>query len=339
MRLHSISRLSLMAIVVCTLFSCNEKEEFATEKLSDYIPLNTGKYITYRIDSTVYTAFGTITEVHSFQVKHVIDALITDNNGRPAYRVYRYLRDTAGLQSWQPSGSYYITPLPDQVEVTEDNLRFIKLHLPIRNGFSWKGNKFLPNDPYGPAGYSFSNDNFMEFWDFTYDNFSPSFSYRGNNFSNVYSVAQADEKDLVDTFRVSATNQVQIPANKIAGWIAGNSTGLITVNADAPSNGFEMRIYNSSNNSLKLNGITTPSGYSRNYRYNNGQWGLGNNGKDTLYTDTPPGFKNYALEKYAKNIGLVYKQYELWEYQPNIGNPSGAYKIGFGITMWMIDHN
>ncbi len=31
--------------------------------------------------------------------------------------------------------------------------------------------------------------------------------------------------------------------------------------------------------------------------------------------------------------------YEMWEYQPNTGGSGGPYKTGFGITMWMIDHN
>ena len=46
-----------------------------------------------------------------------------------------------------------------------------------------------------------------------------------------------------------------------------------------------------------------------------------------------------SVEKYSKSIGPVYREYELWEYQPNTGNPAGPYKTGFGITMWMIDHN
>jgi hypothetical protein len=49
--------------------------------------------------------------------------------------------------------------------------------------------------------------------------------------------------------------------------------------------------------------------------------------------------KTRSVEKYSKNIGLVYREYEIWEYQPNTGNPAGPYKTGFGVTMWMIDRN
>ena len=255
MKILSSSRLVMLAFAASLLFSCNKKEDFTTEAIADYVPLAPGKYITYRIDSMVFTNFGRNTEIHKYQVKHQVDAQITDNLGRPAYRVFRYLRDTAGTQAWQPAGSYFITPLTDQLEISEDNLRFIKLHLPIRDGYSWKGNRYLPTDAYGPL-FNFSNDDNMEAWDFYYNGQPGAFSYRGNNYSNVYSVEEVDE-----SFNVPITN-----------------TGAYAA-------------------------------------------------------------RSRSVEKYSKTIGLVYRQYELWEYQPNTGGSGGPYKTGFGITMWMIDHN
>jgi hypothetical protein len=255
MKIPHIQRLCLLLLITAGVLSCNKKEDFTSASLSDYMPLAAGKYITYRIDSMVFTNFGRSTEIHKYQVKHQIDAVITDNLGRPSYRVYRFERDTAGLQPWQPAGTYYITPTGDQVELAEDNLRFIKLHTPFRSGFSWKGNRFLPSDPYG-SHYNFSNDDNMEDWDFYYDGDPGSFSYRGNNYSDVYSVEEADE-----SFNVP---------------------------------------------------ITSPTSYAARSR---------------------------AVEKYARNIGMVYREYELWEYQPNTAGSGGPYKTGFGITMWMIDHN
>ncbi len=255
MRLQSITRFSLLAIFVSTLFSCNEKEEFISDKASDYLLLTPGKYITYRIDSLVFTNFGRNIETHRYQVKDQVDALVTDNLGRPSYRIFRYLRDSVGTLPWQPSGTYYVTVLSDQAELIEDNLRFIKLHQPIKDGYSWKGNKYLPTDPYG-SKFNFSNDDNMGDWDFYYDGASSSFSYRGNNYSNVYSVEQADE-----AFNVP---------------------------------------------------ITSPTSYAA---------------------------KSRSVEKYSKTIGLVYRDYELWEYQPNPGGAGGPYYTGFGIRMWMIDHN
>ncbi|MES1221547.1 MAG: hypothetical protein ABUT20_38965 [Bacteroidota bacterium] len=257
MRFLSITRLSLLAAVVFSFYSCDKTttEDFQSDNLSDYIPLSIGKYITYRIDSTVYTNFGRTTEIHKYQVKHIIDAQITDNLGRPSYRVFRYLNDSTASKSWLPAGTYFITPLSTQVEVIEDNLRFIKLRLPVKDGGTWKGNKYISANPYA-ALYNFSNDDDMEDWDYEFDGGSSSFSYAGKNYTNVYSIEEANEA-------------YNVP-------------------------------------------ITDPNSYASKIR---------------------------AVEKYSKNIGLVYREYELWEYQPNPGGSGGPFKTGFGIKMWMVDHN
>jgi hypothetical protein len=250
-------RLFIVTISLFTLFSCSDKtEEFVTEPLSDYLPLEPGKYITYRVDSLVFTNFQRDEEIHSYQVKHVVDAEIKDNLGRTSYRIYRFLKNAAGTDAnWISNGTYFITPLADQVEVVENNLRFIKLHAPVKEGTSWKGNKYLGTDPYFSFGYNFGNDDNMKNWDYRYDLFEPTFTYNGENYTDVFTVEQED--------------------------------------------------------AVKNVPITDPAFIA---------------------------FKTRSVDKYAKNIGLIYRQHELWEYQPNTTGPD-PYYIGFGVTMWMIDHN
>jgi hypothetical protein len=255
MRLKSFNRIIIIALLGTSIFSCNEKEEFTTDNISDYLPLATGKFIIYRLDSLVFTNFGRNPETHRYQEKDEIDAVITDNAGRPAYRINRYLRDSLGTTPWQSIGTYTITHLSDQAEMLEDNLRFIKLHMPMKNNFSWKGNRYLPTNAY-VSKFNFSNDDNMGDWDFYYNGESSSISYRGNNYSNVYSVEEVDE-----AFNVP---------------------------------------------------ITVPTSYAARSR---------------------------AVEKYSKSIGLVYREYELWEYQPNTSGSGGPYYTGFGIRKWMIGHN
>lgn len=260
-----LTKFCLSITILSSLFfsSCNEKETLTTDALTDYYKMTPGKYITYRLDSLVFTNFGRNTEVHRYQIKDVVDAQITDNLGRPAFRVFRYIRDSTGTQEWQPAGlTYSVTLLNNQVEVSENNLRFIKLHLPITDGYTWKGNKYLPTSncptatgPYCQL-YNFSNDDNMPDWDYHYDGGLSTFSYQGKNYTDVLNVEQVDE-----SFNVP---------------------------------------------------ITIPTAYASRSR---------------------------SVEKYSKDIGLVFRQYELWEYQPNTGGSGGPYKTGFGITMWMIDHN
>ena len=239
--------------------SCEkETEEFKTEAIADYLPMAVGKYITYRLDSTVFTNFGRNEEIHRYQVKHVVDAQIPDNLGRPSYRIIRYLRDSLGTQPWVENGTYFITPLANEAEIIEDNLRFIKLHLPFKLNTDWKGNKYLSDDPYASL-FTFFNDDNMNEWDYSIEQFDNTATIGGKTIPDVYTIFQIDE-----SINAPVTNLAQ------------------------------------------------------------------------------PGYRTLASDKFAKNIGLVSRDFILWEYQPPApGSPpsTAGFKTGFGIKMWMIDHN
>jgi len=242
-----------------SITSCEkETEEFKTEAITDYMPLAVGKYITYRLDSTVFTNFGTVEETHRYQVKHVVDKQIPDNLGRPSYRMIRYLRDSLGNQPWIENGTYFITPLANEAEIIEDNLRFIKLHLPFKLNTDWKGNKYLSDDPYASL-FTFFNDDNMNEWDYNIEEFDNSATIGGKTIPDVYTVFQINE-----SINAPVTNLAQ------------------------------------------------------------------------------PGYRTLASDKFAKNIGLVSRDFIMWEYQPPApGSPpsTAGFKTGFGIKMWMIDHN
>ena len=188
--------------------SCSkETEEFETEALSEYLPTQTGKYISYRVDSTVFINFGANIIVRSYQEKHQVDALLTDNLGRPAYRVFRYERDEAGAGAWQPSGSYFITPVNNTVEVIENNLRFLKLTSPIKEANTWKGNRFLPTEPYD-GFYDFSNDDAMPDWDYTYTDKDRSITLAGKTYANTVTVEQIKDSVNIPVTIQSAYGQI-----------------------------------------------------------------------------------------------------------------------------------
>ena len=62
---------------------------------------------------------------------------------------------------------------------------------------------------------------------------------------------------------------------------------------------------------------------------------------DPVTAPSDYGSQTFAQEMYAKNIGLVYRELTMWEQQPNFTPPNtyDPYRIGFGIKMWMVDHN
>lgn len=169
-----------------------ETEELSVEPLSDYLPTQTGKYIIYQLDSTVFTNFGTSVELRSYQEKHEVDAEFTDGEGRTAYRVFRFLRAADGTGPWAPAGTFAIIPQRNSVEVIENNLRFVRLAAPVKAEGTWKGNRFLPDEPY-TGTFAFSNDDNMADWDFTYTNTGESINLNGQVINDVITVEQINE--------------------------------------------------------------------------------------------------------------------------------------------------
>lgn len=406
-----------------------QKEELQLEAAADYMSLQPGKYITYRLDSTVFTQQGRNVEIHSYQEKHVIDAEFLDNSGRKSYRVFRYQRDTAGKTSWTPIGTYMITPLPNSIEVIENNMRVVKLVTPVTNGYTWKGNQYLAENPYGTL-YTFSNDDFMRYWEFFYKSTNGVFTYNQQDLTNVVTVVHVEETVKIDTVEVIA-NKANISKDAETAWIKGKATSAtdtIFINAQVPSFGKEiMTIYNRTNAPLSLNGIAIPPMLAFTFQYSNGRWFYPNSlpvtnnravlpfntyqafivgtatgditvdaskidtmktkmvtvfnrsnkdaythfnavvssykiplGKGRMYqlhhkewrlydnkdellmsdpyiTDLPYTTTSYSVEKYAKGLGLVFQDLQLWEYQPNPGGT--PYREGFGVRRSMIDHN
>lgn len=178
----------LSIISTAILFSACKKstDDFAIIPLSDYYPLQVGKYITYSLDSTVFINFGTKDTVIKYQVKHQVDALITDNLGRPAYRIIRFIRKTAA-NPWVPDNTFMAVPTTGTVEFIENNMRFVKMAAPIKNGFSWKGNTYIDT-------YSLNSDvKYLDDWDYTYDSLNTPITLGAITVDSTLKVAQRDE--------------------------------------------------------------------------------------------------------------------------------------------------
>lgn len=208
----------LLLLVTATLAGCKkETEDFQIEPLTSYYPTTPGKYITYRTDSTVFTSFGTVTTVRSYQEKNEVDMLMTDNLGRPSYRVFRYLRDVDGTQAWKPAGTFFVTLTNHSLEVVENNLRFLKLVNPVKENNSWKGNSFLPFEPYKDK-YSFSNDDegSMPKWDYTYTELNGTFLYKNQPLRDVLTVTHVNESANVPVTQASAYGYINYSLDKYA---------------------------------------------------------------------------------------------------------------------------
>jgi len=184
-----IKRIFIAGILATVFFSAckKETETVATAELSEYVPLQVGKYIIYQLDSFRYLPFSTQGITISYQVKFSVDATITDNLGRPAYRIVRSIRKTAA-GAWQTDNTFSAIHTGNTFEFVDDqNMRFLKLHLPIRNGYSWRGNSYINTSS------QYSDFRFLDGWDYTYDSVDAPLTLGAINLDSTIKVAQRDE--------------------------------------------------------------------------------------------------------------------------------------------------
>lgn len=240
----------MMALSVLFCSSCKkETEELQPGSVEDYFPLTEGKYIVYDLDSILFTDFGQAQKTFSYEVKDEVDVGFTDNAGREAYRIVRYIRQQE-TEPWKAHQTFMAVPTVNSLEYVENNMRYIKLSLPVRNGFSWKGNAYL--DTHTPE----QDLSYLNNWNYTYDSVGLPFAVGDQRFMNTIKVLERDE------------------------FL----------------------------------------------------------GQDPSIPGTPYAEKNFSMARYAKDIGLVYREFMHWEYQgAKPGRP--AYYTGYGIVQSIKEHN
>jgi hypothetical protein len=210
--MRKLASLALVSIILFAAGSCSKSAETLTSApLSDYFPLTVGKYITYRLDSIVLTNTSKSLDTNTYQVRYTVDAQITDNLGRKAFRIIRAIRNEAGTSAWRNDATFMAIDDTSVAEFIDNNLRFVKLSLPIANGFSWKGNNHI--DTYSSnSPYVYLLD-----WNYTYENVGEPYTVNGTRLDNTISIRQQDE--VLNTAFYKETN--------IAREVYGKGIGMI----------------------------------------------------------------------------------------------------------------
>jgi hypothetical protein len=192
-----------LAVTVVLVFACSKDPESApaATNMADYYPLVIGKYITYKLDSTVYTNLGTIKVVRSYIVRDYVDSKFKDNLGNDTYRIRRMMRDAVDTTIWRDNATFLVTPTLRTTEFMENNLRFIKLINPVREFTAWQGNSYInvKEDFY----------NFYENWEYFYEKVNEPYTANGKFFDSTITVNQVDYIDSVvykDTAKIDLTN-------------------------------------------------------------------------------------------------------------------------------------
>ncbi len=150
----------MLSVFAMSVASCVKKQIPADDGLLglDYFPKTSGKYVVYDVDSTLYTEIPKDTLVYKYRIKEKIADTYTDNEGKPAIRLERYIKKYDAKKSydsipWQMKEVWMINADNMKVQIQESNIRYTKLIFPIEENASWNGNA---NNTLGETSYSYS---------------------------------------------------------------------------------------------------------------------------------------------------------------------------------------
>ncbi len=165
-------------------FSCRKKKTETTPNVGyDYAPTLIGKYVVYDVDSTVYDDFNDDTIYYKYRIKEKLEENFTDNQGRSAIKMVRYVKKynpslSYNNMPWVVKDVWNYTKTNTALEVVEEDVRFVKLIFPINEGAVWNGNA---QNTLGNLEYKYKYINQAE-------------TINGTYFDNVLYVEQKDDK-------------------------------------------------------------------------------------------------------------------------------------------------
>ena len=184
---NKFSAIVLVTICCLVLMRCNSKNDIVSASINDYTNLKVGKFVIYKLDSTVTLPFGTGFTVNTYTVKDSVEGMITDNLNRSGYRIVRYVWNTT-TNTWNNSNTFQAIPTGNTFEYIEDNRRQLKLVTPIVDNFNWKGNSYMAASPFQ---FTSDDQNYLD-WVFYYSNVGKPFTVGNKTFDTTITVNQFD---------------------------------------------------------------------------------------------------------------------------------------------------
>lgn len=161
------------------MISCAREPEGLKDLGHKYFPLRVGSWHLYQVDSTYWDDFTGQMYEYRFYVLEVVESQFTDAEGKPAYRLERFYRNN-DTTSWQLRDVWFFNVSSSMVQRVEENIRYIKLIFPVKEGARWDGNAM---NYLGTETYTYVNVHKP----FTIDTYSGS-----TILSSLYNSAQQD---------------------------------------------------------------------------------------------------------------------------------------------------
>lgn len=189
-----------LAILLVVFFGCSKTviDDYQVDFGYDYFPLEIGKYRTYVVDSVLYDIGDNeeiiVTTSRSYEM-HLVSDTITDNLGRIGYKIERYVRANDTLD-WEIKDIWTTIRTNEGAEWIEENLRFLKMVFPLKQGVEWDGNQYIDITTIIPiAGESVE---IFKSWSYEAITTDESEEVGDFVFENVATISQANSENLIE---------------------------------------------------------------------------------------------------------------------------------------------
>ena len=142
-----------------------------------------GQSIVYNVEDTQYELTGKFT-LKTYQLKEVNVSIFKDLDGKEASRIERYRREN-DVEKWTIDSIFMAKREVDKAFKTENNVTYIKIYFPFKEGLKWNGNAY---NSFGNDSYEMKKVNQL-------------FQTNGRKFDNSVTIIQQNDSTLVDLKR------------------------------------------------------------------------------------------------------------------------------------------
>ncbi|MFT5167157.1 MAG: hypothetical protein ACI8P3_002394 [Saprospiraceae bacterium] len=192
----------LLVVFGCLfLHSCKDKSTFEDYQVSlgyEYFPLEVGKYRDYIVDSTTYDIGPNEVVIILNSTTYVREAVvdtITDNLDRLGYKIERSERSSL-TDPWAVKDIWMMIRTEEQAESLEENLRFVKMVFPLKEGLVWDGNRFI--DETLNITIAGETVEIFKSWEYEVDFVAGPIAVDNELYDDAVQITQADNENLIE---------------------------------------------------------------------------------------------------------------------------------------------
>lgn len=193
---HRALLFTLFGLFMLAFSACKDNDDdFVLNYDYEYFPQDSGHYVIYQVDSIIISTFFPAgsperADTQQYVCRELIESTWEDAEGRPGVRIeWACNPDTSqDLESTVPR-IWHAIRTASTAEKIEDNLRYIRLLFPPKQGLTWQGNAFINIT---------SDIKYLQDWEYEIIEVDVPKTINGLQFDSTLTVLQVDNENLVE---------------------------------------------------------------------------------------------------------------------------------------------